>query len=147
MFQGDEARDGDRVLPHSADAMLDDLGNSEHLHAVVDLVDPTIAPASQADQSDPQQARGPNRPRAGSYVSSVNVDYFDPRGVNELRHTLSRMSTAPSERTQVVGRDELLPVVEEAFDFEAVLRDVLKRCDVRFPMFRIRTEKASDSQA
>ena len=130
--------------------MPDDLRNSgtSARRAVVDLVDYAIAPASQANQSDPHQARGINRPSAGSCVSNVNVDYFDPRGVGALRYTLSRISTAaPSERTQVVGPDEPLPVVEEAFDIQAVLQVVFKRCDVQFPMFRICTEKASDAQA
>ena len=114
---------------------------------MVGLVGHTIAPASQANQSDPQQALRRNRPRGGSCVYNANVDYFDPRGVGALRYTLSRMSTAPSERTQVVGPDEPLPVVEEAFDIQAVFQGVLKRCDVQFPMFRICTEKASDAQA
>lgn len=138
-----QGNDGERVLPDSVNAMLEDLGNTEYLHAVLGLADPSIAPASRADQRDPQRGRGGNRPRAVSCVSHVNLDYFDPRGVGALRHTLSRMSTAPTERTQIgrPGGPLTAEAVGEAFDFEVVLRDVLKRCDLQCLMFPFCTDQ------
>lgn len=139
MSPGDDAPDGEQVLPNSVDAALEDFGNTEYLHAVLGLADPAFASASRADRREPQQGRERNRPHAVSCVSRINLDYFDPRGVGALRHTLSRMPTAPSERTQIGHPEENLGIpgqisptdeaVGEAFDFEAVLRDVLKRCD------------------
>jgi ATP-binding cassette subfamily G (WHITE) protein 2 (SNQ2) len=133
MSQGD---DGAQVS-NSPNTMLEDLGNPEYLHAVLDLADPPIASASQADRREPQEGRGRNRPHAVSCASHINVDYFDPRGVGALRQTLSRMSTAPSDRTQIRRPDEVQaapsqrpPIAEEAgeaFDFEEVLHDVLRR--------------------
>lgn len=137
MSQGNEAQDGERILPDSVNAILEDLGNTEYLHAVLGLADSSIVSASRADQRYAQQARGRSRPRAVSCVSHVDLDYFDPRGVGALRHTLSRMPTAPSQRIQI-GHPEESPtaeVVGEAFDFEAVLRDVLKRCVARSSTF------------
>ncbi|KAG8216186.1 ABC-2 type transporter-domain-containing protein [Butyriboletus roseoflavus] len=139
MPSGVEAQDGGQILPDSVNAVLEGWGDTEYLHTLLGLADPTIASTSQADRREPeQQRRGRNRPRAMSSVSHcANLDYFDPRGVGALRHTLSRMSTAQSMRAQI-GRPEdnlgipgqRLPTAEMgggAFDFEAVLRDVLKR--------------------
>ena len=129
MSQGEDPQ----VVPQSINAMLEDLGNTDYLHAILDLAGPPVASGSRTGQKEPQQGRGTNRPRATTCVSNVNLDYFDPRGVGALRHTLSRMSTAPSDRIEEVQRTlgqgpEIVEEVSEAFDFEAVLRDVLKRC-------------------
>lgn len=128
--------DGEQVLPDSVNAMLQDLGNTEYLHAVLNLADAPMASTSRTGQRVPQQGRGRNRPREATCVSHVSVDYFDPRGVGALRHTLSRMSTAPSDQIQISRPEEVPgqgpPIAEETdevFDFEAVLRDVLKRCN------------------
>lgn len=126
--------DGAQVPPDSVNTMLEDLGNTEYLHAVLDLADPPVASVSRADRREPQQGRGRSRPPAVSCASHINVDYFDPGGVGALRQTLSRMSTDPSDRTRVQEVRATLgqgpPIAEdagEAFDFEAVLQDVLKR--------------------
>lgn len=131
------SRVDDEVISDSINTMLEDLGNTEYLHAVLDLADPPIASASRVDRREPQEGRGRNRPRAVSCASHINVDYFDPRGVGALRQTLSRMSTAPSDRTQIWRPEEVqaapgqrAPIAEEAgeaFDFEEVLHDVLRR--------------------
>ncbi|KAF8126758.1 ABC-2 type transporter-domain-containing protein [Boletus edulis] len=128
MSQGDDC---EPALSNSLNAMLEDLGNTEYLHAVLDLADAPTASTSRGAR-EPQQGR--NRPRAVSSCAPINLDYFDPRGVGALRHTLSRMSTAPSDRAwrleEVQGQRP--PIDEEAdeeFDFEAVLRDILKRRD------------------
>lgn len=62
-------------------------------------------------------------------VSRTNLDYFDAQGVGALRLTLSGVSVATGERTQIghPERPPIVEVVEEAFDFEAVLRGILKR--------------------
>ncbi|KAG9310127.1 ABC-2 type transporter-domain-containing protein [Chiua virens] len=139
MSQPDEAhsQNHDSVLPRSVNAMLEDLGNTEHLHGVLDLTEQPGASTSQA-RREPRQGPGPgrNRPRAATSASHVSLDYFDPRGVGALRHTLSRMPTAPTlgERTEIGCPesipDQAPPTNEEAgdgdFDFEAVLCDVLK---------------------
>ena len=135
MSHGDKARDSERILPDSVNTMLEDLGNTEYIHAVLGLADPSIASPSRADRGEPQRRQRRNhRPRAVSSISHVDLDYFDPRGVGALRHTLSRMSTAPSERTRLGHPEEpsTVEVVGGVFDFEAVLRDVLRRCDLTF---------------
>lgn len=157
MSPGDDAPEGKQVLPGSVDAVPEDFGNTEYLHAVLGLADPAFTSGSRADQGEPQQGRERTRPRAVSCVSYINPDYFDPRGMGALRHSLNRMSRAPSERTQI-GRPEedlelsgqISPTAEaagEAFDFEAVLRDVLKRCDPQFSKLPIRTDLKLCSQA
>ncbi|KAG6380438.1 hypothetical protein JVT61DRAFT_8577 [Boletus reticuloceps] len=133
MSQGD---DGEPALSNSFNAMLEDLGNTEYLHAVLHLADAPTASTSRGAR-EPQQGRRSNRPRAVSSCAPINLDYFDPQGVGALRHTLSRMSTAPSDRAwrpeEVQGmQGQRPPIDEEAdeeFDFEAVLRDILKRRD------------------
>lgn len=153
MSPSDNTQDGEQALPDSVDAALENLGNTDYLHGVLSLADP----ASRADQREPQQGRGRNRPRAVSSTSHTNLAYFDPRGVGALRHTLSRMSAAPSERTQIGGPEETLgtpgqrpataDVAGEAFDLEAVLRDILKRCNLQFCKLAFRTDSRFGSQA
>jgi len=127
--------DSTQVLSDFVNAMLEDLGSTEYLRAILDLADTPVAFGSWADH--PQQGQGRNRLRPISGVSHCSIDYFDPRGVGALRHTLTRISTASSDRTQVPRHEDVQGIqgqrssiaekAKGAFDFEAVLRDVLKR--------------------
>lgn len=84
-----------------------------------------------------------NRARHGSTASHISVDYFDPDGVQELRRTLTRMTTEGPEivdetqeppATSFVGlkgseasESTLAPQVEGPFDFANTLRDIVEK--------------------
>ena len=73
MSQGEDPQ----LVPQSINAaVLEDLGNTDYLHAVLDLAGPPVASGSRTGQKEPLQGRGTNKPRA--CVSNVNLDYFDP---------------------------------------------------------------------
>lgn len=90
-------------------------------------------PASEAPPS-PVIIR--QRPRRASSVSRVDVGYFDPSGVDELRRTMSRMSAgAQSEKVkrtkteQSIGSDTTLGIGGDGpFDFEKTFRIIMKKC-------------------
>ena len=80
-------------------------------------------------------AQGP-RPVIGQRCSSfVNVDHFDPSGVEQLRQTLSHLSATSRNGNQDVDEEErsvdseatLGVGVGENFDFEKTLRAYLRR--------------------
>jgi ATP-binding cassette, subfamily G (WHITE), member 2, SNQ2 len=93
---------------------------------------------------------GSNRGRRGSNASRISVDYFDPDGVQELRRTLTRMTTegpetieeiirgqpAPEQSPQIFTTDSeeseasesTLAAQDGAFDFAKTLRDIVKKC-------------------
>ncbi|KAI9570995.1 ABC-2 type transporter-domain-containing protein [Boletus coccyginus] len=124
-----------QVFSNSVNITMEDLGSTEYLHAILDLADTPVSRGSWAYR--PQQDRGRNRPRPVSGVSHCSIDYFDPRGVGALRHTLTRISTASSDQTHVPHHEDVQEIpgqrpsiskeAGDAFSFEAVLRDVLKR--------------------
>ena len=158
MPRGVEAQEGGQIPRGSVNAVLEEWGNTEYLHEVLGIADPAIASTSWADQREPdQQARQRNRSRAVSSVSHTNLDYFDPRGVGALRRTLSRMSTARNEAAlrgypeQNLGLPGQAPptadVADGVFDFEAVLRDMLKRCEPQLRKLPFRTDPGFGSQA
>jgi hypothetical protein len=53
-------------------------------------------------------------------ASRVNVDYFDPAGVQELRTTLGRLSNSGESNVTLFGHGP--------FDFEKTLKTLLTRC-------------------
>jgi ATP-binding cassette subfamily G (WHITE) protein 2 (SNQ2) len=71
------------------------------------------------------------RRRGSTVVSRVDIGYFDPTGVDELRRTMTRMSAqtvpqatiAPSEKSELT-----LTFGDGPFDFEGTLRQVVKKC-------------------
>jgi hypothetical protein len=71
----------------------------------------------------------PPSDRRRSSVPHVDVTYFDPEGVNDLRRQLSNGSHeskgAPLSRT-TTRTGETLPV-SEPFNFEKVLRQIIQR--------------------
>lgn len=94
------------------------------------------------------------RPRRDSIVSHVDVEFFDPTGVQELRRTLTEKSI--QERTHRThtrtseSTDTTLRVEEENFDFGRALRQVVKKWAlIHFPhyfllmSFPIRRDEAS----
>lgn len=72
------------------------------------------------------------RARSGSSVSRVDVEFFDPEGVEALRRTmtketkdLGRLSAAPSSTA----------LADEPFDFEQTIRNVVRRYVSNFVPF------------
>lgn len=65
-------------------------------------------------------------PRSGS---KVNVDYFDPSGVQELRTTLSRLSNPGGEIRKSSRESDVATLAEEdaPFDFEKILKGLLSK--------------------
>lgn len=62
--------------------------------------------------------------------SHVDVGFFDPEGVGELRRTLSRVSaaastTAPKPENGISSMSEA--TLDGSFDFEKVLRDIMRQ--------------------
>ncbi|KAF9076400.1 ABC transporter [Rhodocollybia butyracea] len=68
------------------------------------------------------------RPRRGSSVSRVSIDYFDPQGVRELQRTLSKMTQRPGSPAQSTSSDSNATLANEApFDFEKALRQITEK--------------------
>lgn len=76
--------------------------------------------------------------RRESLVSRVDIGYFDPSGINELRRTMTRMSLGNPEADVVdlnLRKDlsksgnsyATLTPGDGPFDFEKTLRDVVKK--------------------
>lgn len=72
------------------------------------------------------------RPRGSTVVSRVDIGYFDPTGVDELRRTMTRMSAqtvpatiAPSDKSELTLA---FGPGDGPFDFEKTLRQVVKKC-------------------
>lgn len=73
----------------------------------------------------------PGRRRGNSSVSRVDVDFFDPAGVQELRRTLTQQhdeekakghrSSTSSDRTLDVKTED------EPFDFAKTLREIVRK--------------------
>ena len=81
---------------------------------------------------------GPDLGRQTSHASSVDVGFFDPEGVHQLRQTLSRMSAADQgEHAQSVQSSVETAVMDEKFDFEKVLREVMSKCVLCFSLFGV----------
>ncbi|TDL30143.1 hypothetical protein BD410DRAFT_780681 [Rickenella mellea] len=77
-----------------------------------------------------------SRKRKGSTASRVDIDYFDPEGVHNLRRTITQLSAATSHGES--RRNVSLPegsdssevtIGDEKFDFEQILRTVLQKRD------------------
>lgn len=88
---------------------------------------PTITQDHQGDEYPPSR---PNitKPRSGSVVSRVNVEFFDPAGVQDLRRTLTHKSIQekPSFSSSVATLTGLTGG-DGAFDFEKTLRHVIRK--------------------
>ncbi|TFK38290.1 pleiotropic drug resistance ABC transporter, partial [Crucibulum laeve] len=74
--------------------------------------------------------------RRNSSISRVDIDYFDPAGVNELRRTLTRQSTKSHHRdgrpvsrplSSASSSESTLAVDEESFDFQKSLRKIVRK--------------------
>ena len=88
--------------------------------------------------SSPPVARRPARQRAHSNASHVSIDYFDPQGVDELRRTMSRLSTNTARDRAIAesgsgkqlsdaSSEVTIAVGDGPFDFEKTLRAVVKK--------------------
>lgn len=89
----------------------------------------------------PTSYTGPALQRTTSHVSSVDVGFFDPDGVDQLRRTMSRVSTrlsAERERgthpphpspgsPESVGSTNETVVMDEKFDFAKVLGEFMRK--------------------
>lgn len=69
-------------------------------------------------------------------TSKVNVDYFDPSGVQELRATLSRLSHSAGEIRKKSSRESDVTLANDdaPFDFEKTLKGFLNK-SVHLPYF------------
>ncbi|KZP27013.1 pleiotropic drug resistance ABC transporter [Athelia psychrophila] len=93
-------------------------------------------------QAPPSPVITKQRPRRGSSVSHVDVGFFDPAGVDELRRTMSR-NTEDGRKSADVRRSntskrvptasssvsEATLAQEGPFNFEKTLKDFVKRSD------------------
>lgn len=80
---------------------------------------------------------GAHHQQGVSSVSRVDIGYFDPAGVNELRRTMTNLNAAKEEKnkkrkggerpTSAKSDDTLTPSTEP-FDFEKNLRELTKKC-------------------
>ncbi len=81
----------------------------------------------------------PDGPSSSSSVSHVDVSFFDPEGVQELKRTLSAQPVKESKgfdpESQISTRtDSTLALKQgEPFDFAKTLRRTLQRCE-EFPI-------------
>jgi ATP-binding cassette, subfamily G (WHITE), member 2, SNQ2 len=120
------------------------------------LSESSILPAVDGREgSDPTNNRQPQtpattRPRRGSSVSRVGVDYFDPAGVEELRrvltqrsnHDLQRVLTTtsipdvarlrvPSEKRDLSAASSTITLtglkVEDGLDLEKTVRHIVRK--------------------
>ncbi|KAF8960414.1 pleiotropic drug resistance ABC transporter [Flammula alnicola] len=106
-------------------------------------IDTPVQPTSSKDEEDdhrhhlhhehPPHASGKpefSRQRRNSSVSHVDVDFFDPAGVLELRRTLTRRNEE-EKREQARRSSEsstaTLRVLDEPFDFEKTLRRAVRK--------------------
>ena len=83
--------------------------------------------AEEPDYSRPPPVTpklGGLRARSGSSVSRVDVEFFDPEGVEALRRTMTK-------ETKDLGRPSAAPsstaLTDEPFDFEQTIRNVVRR--------------------
>lgn len=74
-----------------------------------------------------------SRPRRGSSVSHVDVAFFDPQGVQELRRTLTQQSIQenknrpPGSRGSLSTDLTLTPKDGEPFDLAKTLRKIVQK--------------------
>ncbi|KAF7984655.1 hypothetical protein HWV62_12906 [Athelia sp. TMB] len=131
--------------PHTLDNILEDVpaGAPSDAAALYDATaagDHGDANANTHSPPPPSPTLPKHRPRRGSSVSRVDIGFFDPQGVDDLRRTMSRRSESAAEHglPPSVGRKASQPpssagsertLAQEPFDFEKTLRDVVKRRD------------------
>ena len=94
-------------------------------------------PARHSPHTPYQSPRAPysdgtHLERQASHVSSVDVGFFDPSGVDRLRRTLSHMSTEAPRKSpgteSVRSTQETAVSEEEKFDLEKCLREIMRKC-------------------
>lgn len=79
----------------------------------------------------PSKDERPHNPRQPSHTRSVDIEFFDPSGVGELRRTLSRVST---ERGQAIAPSQISEVSDDTltseaqFDLEKCMREFVQKC-------------------
>ncbi|KIJ64910.1 hypothetical protein HYDPIDRAFT_132105 [Hydnomerulius pinastri MD-312] len=128
-FESALHRENEPALPAivSATGLVAELGNTIIRNSRFTSPPPIPSPTGQR----------PHEHRVSSSTSRVDIGHFDPLGVEELRRTLSKSSGAPSEPghsaessrqtyTKQAGTSDTL---EDSFNFEHVLREVLKKPD------------------
>ncbi|KAF8069190.1 pleiotropic drug resistance ABC transporter [Lyophyllum atratum] len=96
-----------------------------------DIRDTTSLPNSAGTNQTLADSKLPSRRRRSSSASHVDVDFFDPDGVRDLKRTLTRMSTvgegAKGDAQHMTSTDSDDTVAGDgAFDFEKTLRSAVK---------------------
>ncbi|KAH7929028.1 hypothetical protein BV22DRAFT_1057873 [Leucogyrophana mollusca] len=87
-----------------------------------------FSPPSEAPPRRPIPRDTVGAPLLSSSACHVDLDYFDPQGVGELRHTISRLSSQSVQpESQETTSSETIG--GHSYDFEKVLRDVIKKRD------------------
>jgi len=84
--------------------------------------------------SEPPPSSSPRtefkRPRRGSSVSRVDVDFFDPAGVQQLRRTMTQQREGEdklSEKRSSKSSETLQADDDQPFDFERALRRIIRK--------------------
>ncbi|KAI0074337.1 hypothetical protein K474DRAFT_1648129 [Panus rudis PR-1116 ss-1] len=129
--QTDETRDDVPELPQGlasvAGAAVHNLHHDHHSEEQV-----PNSPRPPSSRPSVSERNGLTRRRS----RSVDVDFFDPSGVGELRRTMSRMSRDPSiparsggEASSSVSDGTLTPGGEGQFDLERHMRNFIRKFD------------------
>ncbi|KAJ3498887.1 hypothetical protein NLJ89_g10164 [Agrocybe chaxingu] len=91
----------------------------------------THSPPLKGVAEDPPQSPHDKRQRSNSLVSHVDVEFFDPAGVQELRRTMSMQRQEEYHEMQEIASvvtEATLHISDDgAFDFEKTLRHVLRK--------------------
>jgi ATP-binding cassette subfamily G (WHITE) protein 2 (SNQ2) len=69
---------------------------------------------------------GNTRARSGSSVSRVDVEFFDPEGVQALRRTMTKEAN-DRDRPSVASSSSDHTLTDEPFDFEKTVRHFVRR--------------------
>ncbi|KAH9484099.1 Brefeldin A resistance protein [Psilocybe cubensis] len=124
------------IKEETASGTLSRSASQPTLYALDSVPNPANAPThgDQHHACPPVVAKPKMRPRGNSSVSHVDLEFFDPSGVQELRHTMthenvnqpsgkpgSRASTDSSEATLNIGAGD------QPFDFEKTLKRVIRK--------------------
>jgi ATP-binding cassette subfamily G (WHITE) protein 2 (SNQ2) len=96
---------------------------------------PSLPTVVGDDEGQNTVASRTTKPRRGSTVSHVDLDFFDPTGVQELRRTLTQKSTQEhnrpnGEKPSFSNSDLTLTGLtggDGGFDFEKTLRHVVRK--------------------
>lgn len=84
----------------------------------------------------PVTGKPKTRPRGNSSVSHVDLEFFDPSGVQALRRTMTQENVDHSRSSSDSSEATLNIKDDQPFDFEKTLRHVIRKCAFCYRLFR-----------